>query len=89
MFPSRAIRPEHETSVVTKTDGTTESGLLLRENAQSLTLLRADGTTVDVPKPVRSQRKERTTIMTDVITDAMNQGQLGNLLAFLQSAATP
>ena len=89
MFPSRAIRPEHETTVVTKTDGTTESGLLLRENAQSLTLLRANGTTVDVPKPVRSQRKERTTIMTDAITDAMNQGQLGNLLVFLQSAATP
>ncbi len=89
MFPSRAIRPEHETTVVTKTDGTTESGLLIGETAQGLTLLRANGTTVVVPKPVRSQRKERTTIMTDAITDAMNQGQLGNLLAFLQGAGAP
>jgi putative heme-binding domain-containing protein len=89
MFPSRSIRPEHETTVVTKNDGTTESGLLVRESTQSLTLLRANGTTVDVPKPVRSQRKERTTIRTDAITDAMNQGQLANLLAFLRGAATP
>jgi len=35
---------------------------------------------------VRSRRRERTTIMSDAITDGMSQAQLSGLMAFLQAA---
>ena len=47
-------------------------------------MLRSDGTTTEVAKPVRSRTRESSTIMLDALTDTMSQVQLTNLLAFLQ-----
>ena len=84
MFPSRAIAPAHETSVVTRNDGTTVAGLVVNDDAKGIRLLTSAGSTVEVAKPVRSIRRERTTIMSESLTDAMGQAQLSGLLAFLQ-----
>ena len=84
MFPDRKLAPAHETTVVTTGDGSTIQGLLLRENGAGLTLLRRDGTPVDVPKSdIRGRSREKTSLMTEAMADAMSQTQWRNLLAFL------
>ncbi len=84
MFPSRQVAPELRTSVLTANDGTTVRGLVVAETAQAFTVLRTDGTTTTVTKPVRAHTREQATVMLDSLTDAMSQAQLTNLLAFLQ-----
>jgi putative heme-binding domain-containing protein len=84
MFPNRKIAPEHETTVITTTDGRTIPALVLRESAQSVTVLTREGTETEVPKAqIKSRQKEKTSLMTEAMADAMNQGQWRNLLAFL------
>ena len=84
MFPSRQIAPGLQDTLVTLNSGETVRGLLVRDTAQSLTILRSDGMTVEVAKPIRSQTREPSTVMLDALTDRMTQAQLTNLLAFLQ-----
>jgi putative heme-binding domain-containing protein len=84
MFPNRKLAPEHETTVITTTEGKTIPGLVLRESAQSVSLLTREGTETDVPKTqIKSRQKEKTSLMTEAMADAMNQAQWRNLLAFL------
>ena len=84
MFPNRKLAPEHETTVITTTEGKTIPGLVLRESAQSVSLLTREGTETDVPKTqIKSRQKEKTSLMTEAMADAMNQSQWRNLLAFL------
>ena len=85
MFPSRRIAPAQESTAIVASDGRTVSGLVIREDAAAVTLLTADGKTIEVAKPVRSRRRDGTTIMTDALTDTMNQMDLSALLAFLQA----
>lgn len=85
MFPSRQIAADLRTTVVTPASGEAVRGLVVADTPQTLTLLRQDGTTTSVAKPVRSQAREQATIMLDALTDNMSQAQLTNLLAFLQA----
>jgi putative heme-binding domain-containing protein len=85
MFPSRRIAAGQDTTVIVANDGRTVGGLVVREDAKGLTLLTSAGTTADVAKPVGSRRRERTTIMSDAMTDGMSQAQLSGLMAFLQA----
>ena len=84
MFPSRQVSPDLRSTIVTLNSGDTVRGLVVRETPQALTMLRSDGTTTEVAKPVRSRTRESSTIMLDALTDTMSQVQLTNLLAFLQ-----
>jgi putative heme-binding domain-containing protein len=84
MFPSRQIAGDLRDTIVTRDSGDQVRGLVVRETAQALTILRSDGTTTEVTKPVTSQTRESSTIMLDALTDRMTQPQLTNLLAFLQ-----
>ena len=84
MFPDRRIAPEHETTALVTSDGRTLHGLVLRENAQHVSLLTREGTPTDVPKAqIKSRQKQKTSLMTEAMADAMNQTQWRNLLAFL------
>jgi putative heme-binding domain-containing protein len=84
MFPDRKLAAEHETTVIATTDGKTIPGLVLRETAQSVSLLTREGTETDVAKAqIKSRQKEKTSLMTEAMADAMNQAQWRNLLAFL------
>ena len=93
MFPSRKVAAGSEASLITRNDGTTVTGLIVKDDASGLTVLLADGKTTVVAKPVRSNVKQKTSIMVDALTDAMSQANLTNLLAFMQgptpSAAAP
>jgi putative heme-binding domain-containing protein len=62
-------------------------GLVLRENAQTVTILTREGVETDVPKAqIKSRQKEKTSLMTEAMADAMTQAQWRNLLAFLTAA---
>lgn len=87
MFPDRKIAPELETTALVTSDGRTIHGLVLRENAQNVSLLTRDGTATDVPKAqIKSRQKQKTSLMTEAMADAMNQTQWRNLLAFLTTS---
>ena len=87
MFPDRRIAPELETTVVTTTDGRTIPGLVLRDSGQNVSLLTREGTATDVPKAqIKARQKQKTSLMTEAMADAMNQSQWRNLLAFLAGA---
>jgi putative heme-binding domain-containing protein len=87
MFPNRKVAAEHETTAITTTDGKTMPGLVLRENAQTVTILTREGVETDVPKAqIKSRQKEKTSLMTEAMADAMTQAQWRNLLAFLTAA---
>jgi putative heme-binding domain-containing protein len=84
MIPDRAVAPEHETTVLTTTDGKTLRGLVLREVASNVSLLTPEGTVTDLPKAqIKASRKEKTSIMTETLADSIGQAQLRNLAAFL------
>ena len=84
MFPDRKLAPAHETTVITTADGKTIHGLLLRENGDRVSLLGRDGAPVDLAKSqIKSRSREKTSLMTEAMADAMNQTQWRNLLAFL------
>jgi putative heme-binding domain-containing protein len=84
MFPSRQVPPDLRSTIVTLNSGDTVRGLVVRETPRASTILRSDGTTTEIAKPVRSRTRELSTIMLDALTDTMSQTQLTNLLAFLQ-----
>jgi putative heme-binding domain-containing protein len=83
-FPDRQLTPAHETTVVETTDGGTVSGLVLKENAQGVSLLTAAGTTTDVQKgQIKASRKQKTSIMPASLAETIDRVQLRNLAAFL------
>jgi putative heme-binding domain-containing protein len=84
MFPDRKVAPEHETTIFETTDGRTIAALVLKEGAQSVAVLTRDGVRTELPKAqIKSRRKEKTSLMTEAMADAMNQSQWRHLLAFL------
>ena len=87
-FPDRKIAPEQEASVIETTDGKSITGLLLKENAQSISLLTGAGTATDVQKSqIKSRRKTKATVMPDTLWESIDRGEMRNLAAFL--AAQP
>ena len=87
MFPDRKIAPQHETTVIETSDGRSIHALVLREAAQSVSVLTREGTATDVQKAqIKARRKEKTSLMTEAMADVMNQAQWRNLLAFLTAA---
>ena len=90
MIPDRAVAPEHETTVLTTTDGKTLRGLVLHEAASNVSLLTPEGTVTDLPKAqIKASRKEKTSIMTETLADSIGQAQLRNLAAFLTAPGAP
>ena len=86
MLPNRVVAPAHETTVVVTTEETVR-GLVVRETAQTVTLLTSGATVTEVPKAqIKSRRKEKTSIMTEALSDSLGQTQLRNLAAFLTDA---
>jgi putative heme-binding domain-containing protein len=87
MIPNRAVAPAHETTVIAKTDGTTVRGLLVREDAQAVSLLGPEGTVADVPKAqIKARTKEKISIMSEEMADTIPRDQLRNLAEFLTAS---
>jgi putative heme-binding domain-containing protein len=84
MFPDRQIAPQHETTMIETSDGRSIHALVLREAAQSVSVLTREGTATDVQKAqIKARSKQKTSLMTEAMADAMNLSEWRNLLAFL------
>ncbi|MGH9372537.1 MAG: HEAT repeat domain-containing protein, partial [Vicinamibacterales bacterium] len=87
MLPNRTIAPAHETTMIGTTDGRTVRGLVVRESAETVSLLTAEAAMAEVPKAqIKSRVKEKTSIMTEALADTIGQTQLRNLAEFLTAA---
>jgi putative heme-binding domain-containing protein len=87
MIPNRTIAPAHETTVVTKNDGTAVKGLVVKENDQTVSLLTPEGTVTELPKAqVKSRSREKASIMSEEMADTIPRDQLRNLAEFLTAA---
>jgi putative heme-binding domain-containing protein len=73
--------------VIDTNDGRTIHALVLREAGQRVRLLTREGSETDVQSSqIKSRRKEKTSLMTEAMADAMDQAQWRNLLEFLTRA---
>ena len=87
MLPNRTVAPTHETTAIDTTDGRAVRGLVVRESAQTVSLLTPEGAVSDVQKTlIKSRGREKTSIMSEALADGIGQTQLRNLAAFLTAA---
>ena len=83
-FPSRAIAPALETTTLTTADGKKINGLVIKEDAQTVSVLTEAGTPTDVQKgQIKSRGKTKATIMPDTLWESIDRAGLRNLAAFL------
>ena len=83
-FPERTIAPELETTVIETADGKTINGLVLKEDAQSVSLLTTGGTATDIQKAqIKERRKAKASIMPDGLADTIDRASMRNLAEFL------
>jgi putative heme-binding domain-containing protein len=83
-FPERKIAPDFETTVIETADGKTINGLVLKEDAESVSLLTPGGTGTDVQKAqIKARRKAKASIMPDGLADTIDRASLRNLAEFL------
>jgi putative heme-binding domain-containing protein len=87
MIPNRTIAAAHETTVITQADGQTVRGLAVRDAAPGVSLLTPEGTVTEIPRAqIKTTRKEKVSIMTEMLADSISRDQLRNLAAFLTAA---
>jgi len=83
-FPSRTIAPALETTTLTTADGKKINGLVIKEDAQTVSVLTEAGTAADVQKgQIKSRGKTKATIMPDTLWESIDRAGLRNLAAFL------
>jgi putative heme-binding domain-containing protein len=83
-FPNRAVPTALAAVEISTTDGRKIDGVVVSESGQSLSLLTAAGTTVDVARnQVKSRRQTKTSIMPEGLAESIDRAGLRNLAAFL------
>jgi quinoprotein glucose dehydrogenase len=83
--PSAHIAPGFDTVTFQLKDGNTETGSVAAENATSITLKHADGTTLSIdPKQVK-QRTVAPSSMPEIYGQMLSRNDLRNLIAFLRA----
>jgi len=83
-FPERKIQTGLETTTVDAADGKTVSGLVVKETAQSVSLLTPAGTVTEIPKAqIKARRKTKASIMPDALAETIDRAGLRNLAAYL------
>lgn len=89
LWPSKTVSDQYGSVIVETKDGDAINALLVREDAQSLVLKTAtEVRPVVVPKSqVRGRRKSEKSIMPEGLLDAYGQGEIANLVAFLEGDA--
>lgn len=85
--PNREVKPQFVTYLIVTTQGRTITGLIKSENANSITIARADGTSdtvlrIDIDELISS----RLSFMPEGLEKQINQQQMADLLAYLNSA---
>ncbi|MGH9160953.1 MAG: HEAT repeat domain-containing protein, partial [Vicinamibacteraceae bacterium] len=85
LWPSDTVAAEHQTTTIETADGRTIKGLVLKEDAQTVTLkTTTDERPVEMPTAqIKSRSKTNSSIMPENLLDAYSQQQIAGLLAFL------
>ncbi|QDT26300.1 Cytochrome c [Gimesia panareensis] len=84
--PNREVKPQYVTYLLVTTQGRTITGLIKTENANSITIARADGTSdtvlrIDIEELISS----KLSFMPEGFEKQINQQQMADLLAYLNS----
>ena len=87
-FPDEKVDPKYETTVIVTRDKQTIRGLVVSEDARSVTLKTAetaDPVTVQKSR-ISSRTKERTSIMPDGLPDTVGDNAIRDVVAYLMSS---
>ncbi|WP_417389817.1 PVC-type heme-binding CxxCH protein [Gimesia sp.] len=84
--PNREVKPQYVTYLLVTTQGRTITGLIKEENANSITIARADGTSdtvlrIDIDELISS----RLSFMPEGLEKQINPQEMADLLAYLNS----
>ncbi len=84
--PNREVKPQYVTYLLVTTQGRTITGLIKEENANSITIARADGTSdtvlrIDIDELISS----RLSFMPEGLEKQINKQEMADLLAYLNS----
>ncbi|MFI4852650.1 MAG: PVC-type heme-binding CxxCH protein [Gimesia chilikensis] len=84
--PNREVKPQYVTYLLVTTQGRTITGLIKAENANSITIARADGTSdtvlrIDIDELISS----KLSFMPEGLEKQIDQQQMADLLAYLNS----
>lgn len=87
LWPSRTVSEQYGSVIVETRDGDSINALLVREDAHSLVLKTAtEVRPIVVPRTqVKGRRKSEKSIMPEGLLDAYSQGEIANLIAFLEA----
>lgn len=84
--PNREVQPQYFTYLITTDDGATITGLITAETANTVTLRKADGTTVSVQRvSIEAMRSTGLSAMPEGIEQQLPIPAMADLLAYLSS----
>jgi putative heme-binding domain-containing protein len=88
LYPSKAISDQYDVTMIETTDGEILSGMLVREDAQTLHMRTADqfGRPFEVAKSkIKKRQKSPISMMPEGLVDDFSIQQIAGLIAFMQS----
>lgn len=89
LTPSKAIADQYIQHSIATVAGVTVSGLIVGDNGTAITLRDANGKDTVIPKvDIESQKKLQLSIMPEDIVAALNEDELIDLVAYLQTLQT-
>jgi putative heme-binding domain-containing protein len=87
LYPSKAISDQYDVTMIETTDGEILSGMLVREDAQKLSMRTADqfGRPFEVAKSkIKKRQKSPISMMPEGLVDEFSIQQIAGLIAFMQ-----
>ncbi|MGE4181347.1 MAG: PVC-type heme-binding CxxCH protein [Limisphaerales bacterium] len=88
--PNMAINPSYVGWTAELEDGETETGILVAENAEAITLVQASERRVSLPRSrLKGLKSEGKSLMPDGLEAGLSPGDLRDLIAFLQETPIP
>ncbi len=88
--PNMAMNPAYVAFTAERRDGEAESGILLAETTDAITLVQAGGRTISIPRTqIDSLRSEGKSLMPEGLEAGLTPQDLRDLIAFLQSPPPP
>jgi putative heme-binding domain-containing protein len=89
LWPSKTISSQYESTIVETTDNDIINGLIVKEDGSKVVIKTAEvERPIEIPTSrIKARRKSDVSIMPEGLLDAYGQGQIANLIAFLQAGA--
>jgi putative heme-binding domain-containing protein len=84
--PNREVKPQFQAYVIVTADGRITTGMIQAENANGLTVRRADGTSVEVQRnQIEELRSTGVSFMPEGLEKQLDPQAMADLLAYLDS----